>query len=215
MTEDRDGLRTLSLFDEEAVPVLDGTLQWVPVRRRLGIRAFGTNAYRAAHAGDLVVEEHVESQGHEELYLVVRGRARFDLGEVVEAAAGELVFLPDPDLRRRAVALDDDTVVFAVGGWAGRPYQPLPWEPVFLAQEQMRRGDWAGAAETLQREAGEHEASPPVLYHLARCHAQTGEHDRALDELRRAVADRPDLLAAAAEEEALAPLRGLEGWPGG
>ena len=64
MSDDEAGFRTLSLFDDEAVPVADG-LQWVPVRRRLGIGAFGTNAYRAEHVGDPVVEEHVESPGQE------------------------------------------------------------------------------------------------------------------------------------------------------
>ena len=38
------GYRVLSLLDEESVLIEDDRLQWVPVRRRLGIGAFGTNA---------------------------------------------------------------------------------------------------------------------------------------------------------------------------
>jgi len=49
---------------------------WHPVRRTLGIRSFGTNAYTALNAGDRVVEEHDEvGAGHEEVYLVPSGRA--------------------------------------------------------------------------------------------------------------------------------------------
>ena len=73
-------VQSLSLFEAETVPVVGGELQWLPVRRSLGIRAFGTNAYRAARAGDLVVEEHVESPGQEEMYVVIAGAARFTIG---------------------------------------------------------------------------------------------------------------------------------------
>ena len=60
MAEQQPAVRVLSIFDEASVPVAGGKLEWVPLRRRLGIRAFGTNAYRAARAGDCVIEEHVE-----------------------------------------------------------------------------------------------------------------------------------------------------------
>ena len=52
---------------------------WRPVRRRLGITAFGINAY-TGEPGENVVEKHDEERlGHEELYVVVSGRARFEL----------------------------------------------------------------------------------------------------------------------------------------
>jgi hypothetical protein len=74
-------LQTLSIFDDRSVPIHGGELGWVPVRRRLGIGAFGVNAFRAARKGDAVVEDHVESPGQEELYVVLRGRARLVVGE--------------------------------------------------------------------------------------------------------------------------------------
>ena len=44
------------------------------MRRHFGIRAFGVNAYTPGATGQ-VVEEHTEEQlGHQELYLVLRGR---------------------------------------------------------------------------------------------------------------------------------------------
>jgi len=204
----------LSIFDEESVPVGDDALQWVSVRRRLGVAAFGTNAYRAARTGDVVIEEHVESPGQEELYVVLRGRAEFTVGEdAFEAAPGAAVFVSQPGVRRQAVALEDETVVLAVGGWPDRAYHSLPWEPIYLAQQFMRRGEWGPAAETLEREAGEHRETAIVQYRLACCHARLGQHDLALDELRRAIAINPGMRERAAAEEHLASLRDLPGWP--
>jgi quercetin dioxygenase-like cupin family protein len=49
----------------------------------------------------------------------VRGRARFTVGEEeAEAPAGTLVFVP-PKVFRGAVAAEDGTIVFAVGGTVG------------------------------------------------------------------------------------------------
>jgi tetratricopeptide (TPR) repeat protein len=214
MNREEVGFRMLSIFDEESVPIDGGRLQWVPVRRRLGIGSFGINAYRAADAGDGVVENHVESPGQEELYIVVRGRARLVVGdETVDAPAGSAVFVPQPDVRRSGVALEDGTVVLAVGGWRDRPYHSLPWEPLYLAQESMRQGEWAAAAETLEREAGEHRDTAILQFRLACCHARLGEHDVAVKELRRAIEINPEMRERAAAEEDLSSLRGLDGSP--
>lgn len=214
MSEADPAFQVLSIFDDESVPVGDDALQWVPVRRRLGIAAFGTNAYRAARTGDVVIEEHVESPGQEELYVVLRGRAEFTVGEdAFEATAGAAVFVAHPGVRRQAIALEDGTVVLAVGGWTDRPYHSLPWEPIYLAQQFMQRGDWAAAAETLEREAGEHRETAIVQFRLACCHARLGQDDLALSELRHAIAINPTMRERAETEETLASLRGRPGWP--
>ena len=54
----------LSLDDLDRIPVDEG-LEWRPIRRRLGIHSFGTNAYASERVGGWVVEEHVEGSGHE------------------------------------------------------------------------------------------------------------------------------------------------------
>ena len=60
-------MKTLRLDDVEGIPVF-GSLLWKPIRKTLGVTAFGINAYTAASAGDEVVEEHTEEQlGHEEI----------------------------------------------------------------------------------------------------------------------------------------------------
>jgi hypothetical protein len=216
MSEDGPGFMLLNLREEEAIAVGTDGLGWIPVRRRLGIGAFGVNAYCAARAGDVAIEEHVESPGQEELYVVVQGRVRFRAGEDEhELAAGEAAFVADPDLRRGAVALEDGTLVLVVGGWRGRAYHSLPWEPIYLAQPAMRAGDWAEAAQTLEREAGDHRDSAIVQYRLACCHARAGRPEQALIELRHAVEANAAYAARAQDEEAFAKLRERADWPGG
>lgn len=212
---DKRGFQVLSIGDTEAVPIDGGKLQWVPLRRKLGITAFGTNAYRAEREGDVVIEEHVESPGQQEMYVVVSGRMLFTAdGEDVEVAPGGVVFLADPEVRRSAVAREDETIVVAVGGWPDRPYHSLPWEPIYLAQDAMRQEDWAAAAQTLEREAGEHRDTAIVQLRLACCHAQLGQHDLALVELGRALEINPGMRGMAESDELLAPLRGRSDWPG-
>src|ERR1700741_3189271 len=169
-------VRVLSLFDEDAsVPLSDDETRWVPVRRRMGIGAFGTNAYGARRAGSPVIEEHVESPGQEELYVVLRGKAAFEVGDAsMVVVEGDAVFVPDPGARRSAVALEDGSFVGAVGAGAVRVYRGLPGEPLYLARQSMRDGDWAQAAEALEREAGDHLDTAIVRYRLACCHAQAG-----------------------------------------
>jgi tetratricopeptide (TPR) repeat protein len=209
----------MSVDDVEAIPVVGENLRWKPVRRTLGIRAFGTNAY-TADAGQLVVEEHDEvsssgTGGHEELYVVLRGHARFTIdGEDVDAPQGTLVFLPEPEARRVATALEDGTVVLAVGGRPGAAYEVSPWEFYFAAEGPASRGDFAAAAATVREALPEHEGNPSIHYSLA-CHlARDGRLDDALAELRRAHEADPEQVAKwAADDEDLAPLRAMEGYP--
>jgi quercetin dioxygenase-like cupin family protein len=108
---------------------------WRPLRRKLGIRAFGTNVYSAAGVGEQIVEEHDESTlGHEEMYVVLRGRVTFTIGGGKhEADAGTIVFVRDPRLRRVAVAESEDALVLAIGNAPGKAYEPSEWEDRFYA----------------------------------------------------------------------------------
>ena len=211
---DQRALPALSILDAESVLIAGGKLEWVPVRRSLGVRAFGVNAYRAASAGDAVIEEHVESPGQEELYLVVRGSARFTVdGESLDAQTGMAVFVERPEASRSAQALEAGTVVLALGGWTDRAYAPLPWEPIYMAQEEMRLGDWAGAARTLEREAGEQLGSAYVQYRLAYCYARCGAEQDAIAAIVEAVEINPGMLDRAADEPAFESLRTRDDWP--
>jgi hypothetical protein len=117
-------VKTLRIDELEPIPVVDGKLDWRPIRRTLGIEAFGINAY-TANSGHLVVEEHDETGAgaghHEELYVVITGRATFTVnGESFDAPVGTLVFLDDPKQLRAARAVDDGTTVLAIGGARGQ-----------------------------------------------------------------------------------------------
>ncbi|MEA2381998.1 MAG: hypothetical protein QOH72_1969 [Solirubrobacteraceae bacterium] len=113
-----------------------GIAELKAVRRHLGIEAFGANARVARAAGEVLVMPHDErangpfgTDGHEELYVVLRGRATFTVdGHEVDAPAGTLVFVSDPALERSAVAAAPDTAVLAVGGAPGIAYRVAAWE---------------------------------------------------------------------------------------
>jgi hypothetical protein len=199
-------VRKLDEFD--VVPVTDAGIDWRPVRRTLGIRAFGINAYTADEPGKHVVEEHSESQlRHEEVYVVVSGRARFTLGDdEVEAVPGTLVYLRDPETRRAAVALEPGTTVLAVGGKPGEAYEPSAWEWVFAASPHRERGDY-GSGLAIVREGLEESGNPVLHYHVAYYEALNGDRDAALEHLRKSVEHRPETRARARDDEDFASLR--------
>ena len=76
---------------------------WKSIRHHFGITAFGINAWTAGDAGDRIINEHTQDD-EEELYVVLEGRATFEVGdEKVDAPAGTLVFV-SPGERRTAFA---------------------------------------------------------------------------------------------------------------
>ena len=105
------------------------------VRRHFDIRAFGVNGI-TGNAGDEMIEPHDErddearlTDGHEELFAVMSGHAVFTVdGEAVDAPAGTLVFVRDPDITRCARATADGTAILAIGGRPGAPFAISRWE---------------------------------------------------------------------------------------
>jgi tetratricopeptide (TPR) repeat protein len=209
------GARVIRIDDVETLPVLDGELDWHPLRYTLGIRAFGMNAYTAAKAGDLVVEEHTEeSLGHEEVYVVLAGRATFTLdGEDFDAPAGTVVHLSDPNVRRVARAAEDGTRVLAVGAPPGKAYEPSPWEYAFRAEPIARAGDPEGAVAIVREALEQHPDDAGVLYNLACFEALAGHDDDAIAHLERAVELRPKAREWAANDKDLARLRERSDFP--
>jgi hypothetical protein len=196
------GYHVARLDELERLPVDDADLVWRPVRRRFGISSFGVNAYTAERAGDRVVEEHTEGRNrHEEVYVVIGGRATFTVGEdEIDAPEGTLVYLPDPDVRRGAVAADAGTTVLALGARPGAAHEPSAWEEFFAAYAYAELGD-AERGHRLLREAVEREPDRAVFrYHLACFDARAGDRDGALEELRRAVDLEPETAEWAAKD---------------
>jgi tetratricopeptide (TPR) repeat protein len=181
---------------------------WRPVRRHFGIRAFGSNAYTPGASGQ-IVEEHTESVlGHEEIYLVLRGRVRFTIdGNDHELGAGQLAHVRDPALRRAGVALTDDAAVLTVGGKPDEPHEVSAWEYTFSASPHLRAGRYDEARRVLQEGLEEKPGNPPILYDLACVEALAGETDTALELLNEAVGVDERFRQYAQTDEDLASIR--------
>ena len=207
-------MKKLRLDEIEGVPVF-GTLVWKPIRRPLGITAFGINAYTAANAGDEVVEEHTEETlGHEEVYAVVAGHATFTVdGEDVDAPAGTLVYLDDPQQRRTAHAVEAGTTVLAIGGVPGQ-HVPSAWEYFFPALPYAERGEWEQAAEIVREGIAELGPKPPLLYNLACFESQAGQREEALEHINAAVAADENYRSRAAEDVDFDAIRDDPRFPG-
>jgi hypothetical protein len=116
----------------------DPSLDWRPVRDHLSITAFGVNAFLGALPGDRVVERHDEDgdPGHEELYVVVRGAARFIVDEAEHDVPAGSVVLVAPGSMREAFATQPDTAVLVVGAAPGEPFAVSAWEERQLARSR-------------------------------------------------------------------------------
>jgi tetratricopeptide (TPR) repeat protein len=198
----------LAHIDElDRIEMPDGFV-WRPVRRHFGIKAFGTNAYTPGASGQ-IVEEHTETTlGHEEIYLVLRGRVRFTVdGDERELGPGQLVYVRDPSLSRAGVALTDDAAVLAVGGKPGEPHEVSAWEYTFSASPHLRAGRFDEARRVLQEGLEEKPGSPPILYDLACAEALAGARDRALELLNEAVTADERFRKYAETDDDLASIR--------
>ena len=198
----------------DAIEMPDGFV-WHPIRRHFDIRGFGVNAYTARAVGEPVVEEHTESQlGHEEIYLVVRGQARFTIdGNEHELCAGQLAFVRDPLLRRGAIAIEADTVVLALGGKPGEPHTVSAWEAMFAAVPASRDENWPEAIRIHVEALEEQTDHPALLYNLACMEARGGHHLDALLHLKRAVALESKWADYAAKDSDFAAIRSEPGFP--
>jgi hypothetical protein len=173
----------------------------------LGVEAFGTNAYTAEEAGVDVVEPHTESPelGHQELYFVARGRARFILdGEEHDAPAGTYVFVPDTATHRHAIAEEAGTTVLSFGGPA--VFKPSAWEWTFRAS-QLKESDPARARELLEEGLEVWPDSPSLHYGFACWEALHGDKEKALDHLRRSIEREPEVRDWAQSDDDLLSLR--------
>jgi mannose-6-phosphate isomerase-like protein (cupin superfamily) len=200
------------LDELERYPDMSGAPVLMPLRRRLGVRAFGANCWTAP-VGEPVIERHSEPNGDEELYVVLGGRARFVIGEeTAEAGPATLVHVP-PDTLREAVAAEPGTIVLAIGVKPGEAFEPKSWEDFQIAFAKARSGgeDEARAlvAETLEREPDAWQGH----YNAACFEALTGNRDGAFAHLERAVSiGPPEVRRLAAEGDDFEALRSDPRW---
>jgi tetratricopeptide (TPR) repeat protein len=210
-----EGYTVLAIDQVEPLSVVGGSLQWRPLRRALDVRAFGINAYTAAAAGDELVEDHTEGGlGHEEIYLVLSGRATFTVnGETSDVPAGSLVHVSDPSLRRHAVAAEPGTTVLAIGGKPGEAYRPSAWEHYFAAGAALDGGDLERAYQLIVNGLVEHPDNLVLLFNAACYRALAGRADEAIEFLTRAYQVDPDRVRELAGDSDLDSIRERPDWP--
>src|SRR5206468_6440083 len=109
------------------------------------------------------------------------------------AAAGTLVFVREPKMRRGATG---DATILAIGATPGEPYRAIDWGGAWSLDrdslEQYREGRYAEAAETVRRALAAQPDHAGLNYNVACFAVLAGERDDdVFDHLRRAVAAFP------------------------
>jgi hypothetical protein len=194
---------------DEIEEFADGGSHYRPIRHVLGISAFGVTAWVAHAAGDTVINEHDEGDPtvDEELFLVLRGHALFDIdGNRVDAPVGTLVSVA-PGVRRSARARDDGTTVILVEGTPGAAYDARGWElwsplaPLYFA------GEYALVADRLREIVAAHPQYPMLFFNLACAESLLGRTDQALGHVRHAIDMSEEFRRSAREDPDLDALR--------
>ena len=187
---------------------------WRPLRRELGVQAFGINAWSGDEGDELIGAHDERKSGHEELYLVVQGTALFTIAEeTFTAPAGTVVFVRDPALRRGAVAETAGTTILTVGAAPGHAYSPPAWEVNAKTFPLFDAGEYAQAQDLLERALTEQGEDAGLLYNLSCAESRLGETDSALDHLLRAVTLDAQYAGFAQEDDDFEAIRGDERFP--
>jgi hypothetical protein len=194
---------------EEIDELTDGREPYRPVRHHFGITSFGVNAWTARAVGDRIINEHDESEpdSDEELYLVLQGRATFELdGDRVAASAGTFVFAP-PGVKRTAFAEEPDTTVVALGGTPGKAYETDGWEVWAPLNPLYHAGKYAEAADRGIELAEAYPQYPGLFYNVACCESLASRTRDAIEHLARSVEHSERSRALAREDPDFDPIR--------
>lgn len=194
----------------------DGLI-WRPVRRQLGVTGFGINGCTGAGVGDLVIEPHDETSpnagGHEELYVVVTGHARFTVdGETIDAPTGTFV-LVSPGEHRTAVAAEPETTVLVIGGKPGAALPSSPFEYWYAAQPHYVAGDYDRAIAIAAEGLSDHSENGGLRYQLACYCALGGRGDEAVEHLACAFRADPRTRDWASDDTDLDSIRDRPDFP--
>lgn len=193
---------------EEIGEIDDGRCPFRPVRHHFGAASFGMNAWTGREAGDRILNEHDETEdGNEELYLVMSGRAAFELdGERLDAPAGTFVFVR-PGTKRTAFAEEPETTIVATGGVPGKAYEVHGWEIWAPLGPLYHAGRYDEVVERGRAEIEAHPEFPMPLYNLACCESLAGRREDAMGHLREAVSRSDQLRELAKTDSDLDAIR--------
>src|SRR3954453_1943577 len=201
------GCKALDLDALRPVPWGGPELVWRPVRHALGTRIVGMGGYPAERAGQIVIEGHTESEdgmGHQEVYVVLRGRATFTLdGTGLEAPAGTFVAVNAPGAPRRAGAAEPGTAVLALGG--PPVFAPSDSEWIERARPHLRT-DPERALRILDELRAVKPQGPVAEVAEAFKALARGDEESPRESLAGLLDRRPDLRDVLADDEDLEPL---------
>jgi hypothetical protein len=180
--------------DLDRIPIMDGIV-YRPIRRRLGVTAFGANAYTAEKPGEHVIEPHDEtspgSAKHEEMYVVLTGHAAFKVDDdEVDAPPGTIVVVA-PGSQREATATEPDTTVLVIGGAPGAAGPISPFEYWYAAKPAYDAGDYDTAYAIAAEGLKDHPRNGSLNYELACYSALAGKLDVARRHLDIAFEEEP------------------------
>jgi tetratricopeptide (TPR) repeat protein len=171
---------------DEIEEITDGRCPFRPVRQYFGISSFGANVWTGRAVGERIINEHDEAGEHEELYLVLSGRAAFELdGERRDAPAGTFVFV-EPGVKRTAFAEEAGTSILALGGMPGKAYVASGFEVWAPVTPLYQAGQYGEAADRGREVVEAHPEYPEPLYNLACCESLAGRSAEAIGHLRQA-----------------------------
>jgi tetratricopeptide (TPR) repeat protein len=194
---------------EEIQEIDDGRSPFHAVRHHFGITAFGVNAFGPRRAGERLVNEHDEAEpdAQEELYVVVAGRARFEIeGETVDAPTGAYVFVR-PGATRTAFAEEDGTTLLVVGAKAGEAYRVHGYELWAPLQRLFETGDYEAVADRGREVLADDPPFALIYYNVACAESLVGRVDDAIGHLRRGIEMNEELRAFAKGDSDLDALR--------
>jgi hypothetical protein len=197
---------TARLDEIDTLP--DERYRYRPLRHHFGITSFGVTAWVGAAAGDPIINEYDEdSEPAEELFVVVSGRAMFQLeGEEVEAVPGTLVYTPG-GTRRTAVATEPATTILAFDGAPGKAYDATGWELWAPLRPLYDQGEHAELQARLNDLIAANPQYPMLVYNLACSESLSGHTAEAIDHLRRATGASEKLRADARQDSDFDPIR--------
>jgi tetratricopeptide (TPR) repeat protein len=193
---------------DEIDQITDGREPLRPIRHHFGITSFGINAWTGGEAGARILNEHDEADDrNEELYIVTRGRATFELdGERLDAPTGTLVYVK-PGVKRTAFANEPGTTILAAGGVPGKAYEPDGWEIWTPLRPLYQAGEYAEVADRGREVIESNPQYAEPMYNLACCEALAGRTEDAIKHLKLALERAEQLRSFAKEDSDLDSLR--------
>jgi tetratricopeptide (TPR) repeat protein len=139
----------------------------------------------------------------------VRGCAQFTVGdEEAEAPAGTFVFVPSGTFRT-AAAVEDDTIVFVMGGSVGEAFNVGGWDSFALADTYRQADRLADARAVIEELIAQQPDYWATSYNAGRFETVAGNADSAFEHLRRAkeLDSEGESTAYLREDTRLDPLR--------